>query len=502
MSPSSAAAPSLSWRPPCWQRRATRRPYRQQQAKRLTYLARSDAGRADALEESLVLVLTRLQPQATRFSFSNHELTSRRSQAVEIDDEQALAPEWLTVKTTTQPDKAAIKEALKAGQQIPGAQLLSRRTWRITWAGGRPTPIPSHLHRSHGAHLVQQQPHLRRQPDHATTQGPYLVHPPGQLGGAHHPQTRPSPDHIHCSEPPSLGADRTAAENLRPLIPLPGPTYPLNAMTCTFSTEQIQSLSAPLDRGKVKQREQGRAKVSYLEGWQVIAEANRIFGFDGLQRETVALRCVSQAERRIGREPSKPSDPPQRDGWGVTYTARVRVIVGGIVREGCGAGHGHGIDVDLGQAHESALKEAETDAMKRALMTFGNPFGLALYDKQQREVTRSVGEITDKSPASNGTRSIHRSPSPLAQNAAAEAGDDPSLIPLDPATTRQILATLRGLPRPVLEGYRFAEDFVFTKAFRKRFQVPEEATSIADRILQKRHHDWIEAYLVQRQTVA
>ncbi len=44
-------------------------------------------------------------------------------------------------------------------------------------------------------------------------------------------------------------------------------------------------------------------------------------------------------------------------------------------------------EVDLGQAHQSALKEAETDAMKRALMTFGNPFGLALYDKRQREVT-------------------------------------------------------------------------------------------------------------------
>jgi predicted house-cleaning NTP pyrophosphatase (Maf/HAM1 superfamily) len=106
--------------------------YRQQQAKRLIDLARSDAGRAEALEESLVLVLTRLQPQATRFSFTNHEVSSRKSQAIEIDDEQALAPEWLTVKTLTQPDKAAIKEALKAGQQIPGAQLISRRSWRIT----------------------------------------------------------------------------------------------------------------------------------------------------------------------------------------------------------------------------------------------------------------------------------------------------------------------------------------------------------------------------------
>jgi hypothetical protein len=105
--------------------------YRQQQAKRLGDLARSDAGRADALEESLVFVLTQLQPAATRFSFPNHELSSRKSQAVVIDDEEALDPEWLAIKTTTQPDKAAIKEALKAGRPIAGAQLLSRRSWRI-----------------------------------------------------------------------------------------------------------------------------------------------------------------------------------------------------------------------------------------------------------------------------------------------------------------------------------------------------------------------------------
>ena len=105
--------------------------YRQQQAKRLTELSRSDASRADALEDSLVLVLTRLQPTATRFSFPNHEITSRKSQAVEIDDEEALDPQWLSFSTTSKPDKAAIKEALKAGGEIIGAQLVSRRSWRI-----------------------------------------------------------------------------------------------------------------------------------------------------------------------------------------------------------------------------------------------------------------------------------------------------------------------------------------------------------------------------------
>jgi hypothetical protein len=277
-------------------------------------------------------------------------------------------------------------------------------------------------------------------------------------------------------------------------------------MTCTFSAEQITALSAPLDRAKVRQRDQGRSQVSYLEGWQVIAEANRIFGFDGWQRETVALRCVNQSERSIGRD--------NRPGWGVTYTARVRISVSTagqptLIREGSGAGHG--IDVDLGQAHESALKEAETDAMKRALMTFGNPFGLALYDKHQREVTGAVE--TGERPSSRPPSSVRPTPlrvvaqpasrplraqehevaatsktePPTAEGSAPSP--DPGLAPLDPSTIHQLCNTIRALPRPVLEG--------FTKAFRKRFQVPPEDHTIADRICQRRHHDWIEAFLVQ-----
>ena len=105
--------------------------YRQQQAKRFADLARSDAGRADALEESLIFVLTQLQPAGTRFSFPDHELSSRKSSAVVIDDEEALDAEWLTFSTTSKPDKNAIKEALKTGRHIEGAQLLSRRSWRI-----------------------------------------------------------------------------------------------------------------------------------------------------------------------------------------------------------------------------------------------------------------------------------------------------------------------------------------------------------------------------------
>jgi len=143
-----------------------------------------------------------------------------------------------------------------------------------------------------------------------------------------------------------------------------------------FNDEQKSALAAPLSSSLVKSRKQGGREVSYIEGWKAVEEANRIFGFDGWTRETVEIKCVSEGERNIGRDGDM--------GYGVTYVVKVRVMVGNVCREGCGAGHG--IDRDLGQAHESAIKEAETDAMKRALMTFGNPFGLALYDKQQANV--------------------------------------------------------------------------------------------------------------------
>lgn len=154
-----------------------------------------------------------------------------------------------------------------------------------------------------------------------------------------------------------------------------------------MTPDQIKDLKAPLVSSHVKSRKQGGRQVSYVEGWHAIAEANRIFGFDNWTRETTELRMVSEKPRKIG--------DAQKDGWGVTYIAKVRVVACGVVREGTGAGSG--IDVDAGQAHESAAKEAETDAMKRALMTFGNPFGLALYDKEQTNV---VDEARQEEPPS------------------------------------------------------------------------------------------------------
>lgn len=138
-----------------------------------------------------------------------------------------------------------------------------------------------------------------------------------------------------------------------------------------FTDKQTALLDAKLNPAHVKQREKSGMKLAYIEGWHAIAEANRIFGFDGWSSEVIELYCVRQPELVNGKNR-------------VGYMARVRITAGDAVRDGIG--YGSGIAQDVGDAHESAIKEAETDARKRALMTFGNPFGLALYDKSRENV--------------------------------------------------------------------------------------------------------------------
>lgn len=148
----------------------------------------------------------------------------------------------------------------------------------------------------------------------------------------------------------------------------------------TFTSEQTAALSAPLHLQHVKHRDQGGKQLSYVEAWHAIAEANRIFGFDAWTRETVLLQ---ETNRDLVELQGKNGPYKQ---WRVGYLAKVRVEAGGVVREGTGFGSGMAKPDALGDAIESAAKEAESDAMKRALMTFGNPFGLALYDKAKANV--------------------------------------------------------------------------------------------------------------------
>jgi DNA recombination protein Rad52 len=153
----------------------------------------------------------------------------------------------------------------------------------------------------------------------------------------------------------------------------------------SFTDSQLRLLRAPVRPQFVKERQIEDKVLHYLEGWHVISEANRIFGFDGWDRETIQSQCVWQ--KQIDYR------------YGAAYLTRVRITVRAgeriIQREGLGSGEA--IAATAGQAHERASKAAETDATKRALSTFGNSFGLSLYrDKSEPPQAKSARKSSCK----------------------------------------------------------------------------------------------------------
>ncbi len=156
----------------------------------------------------------------------------------------------------------------------------------------------------------------------------------------------------------------------------------MTSKTEGFSEEQRAMLAAALDPAYVKTRRGPKGRtLSYVEGWRVIAEANRIFGFEGWDLTIEEVRLLREGEGLDG------------DGnkvWTTAYMAKVRVTVWAgeteVVHEGLGFGDGAAPLGRPGEAHEGALKEAETDAMKRAFRYFGSSMGLDLYDKDRDKV--------------------------------------------------------------------------------------------------------------------
>ena len=226
----------------------------------------------------------------------------------------------------------------------------------------------------------------------------------------------------------------------------------------SLSAEQLAALQAPLQKSNVKGRKQGGGTVSYIESWHAESEANRIFGFDGWDSKIKDLRMVSERQVAIGK-----GTQYEKPGWSVSYICTVAVVVfvderGPVIREGVGAGHG--IDADLGQAHESAVKEAASDAEKRALKTWGNQFGLALYDKTQANVSdepAAPGARHEPGPAvaaANLAISMCKTSAELREwweehKAAVNALPDPDYV-LVSATMRAKTAELK--PKAVANG--------------------------------------------------
>jgi len=233
-----------------------------------------------------------------------------------------------------------------------------------------------------------------------------------------------------------------------------------------LTREQVNALSQPIDKGNVSERwadKRKTLKLAYIESWHVIREANRIFDYDW-SSETIKMDLVHS------------------DNFCVTYIAKVRVIVNGIVKEGIGAGHGRGERVPAGDKHESAVKEAESDARKRALMQFGDQFGLSLYDKEKN--WQKTQRYSDNSSSSVIT---HK------QTNQKQIESDPIPDSLSHNERNALLTRLGNLAKS--EQEKEIKLFHNLELYcRKNFPIPPEG-KFSDFIQEKRHKVIIEDFL-------
>mgnify|MGYP002631532828 CR=1 FL=1 len=154
-----------------------------------------------------------------------------------------------------------------------------------------------------------------------------------------------------------------------------------------FNDKQSQVLAYELDSSRIKSRSKGNINLSYLEGFDIIETANKIFGHGNWDYSISKLEQVSQEQN-------------QNQNNVICYKAVINIVVHDlqhskhVSRED--VGFGTGIAKTLADAHEGAAKEAVTDAIKRTLRSFGNQFGNSLYDKSRQHQNQQQSQHQDQ----------------------------------------------------------------------------------------------------------
>lgn len=178
----------------------------------------------------------------------------------------------------------------------------------------------------------------------------------------------------------------------------------------------VGQLNQPLDPKRITTFSQGPQKgVRYLEGEDVIRTANRIFGYGGWGYRLVGQPvCVEDGEQGANNTLYQ------------VWTAHVELTVAGCppisdlgtnTRQGKGAA-----------SLEMAIKGAVTDGIKRCLKTFGDQFGLVLYDKDvstqmlAREYAEAHGE-PERQTVQRDTIPTASAPSRAPREATGSADD-------------------------------------------------------------------------------
>ncbi|MFG2640790.1 Rad52/Rad22 family DNA repair protein [Streptomyces sp. NPDC048370] len=155
----------------------------------------------------------------------------------------------------------------------------------------------------------------------------------------------------------------------------------------TLTPDQTAFLLAPIHPSRIGRDGKGFAHV---EAWDIRRTLLRVFGFGGFSTELQDMTLVRETEH-------KPDNPNNKSRWTVIYRATVVLTV---KVDGQELARYHGVAMgdatnqpSLADAHDLAMKTADSQAFKRAAVNLGDQFGLSLYDDGSTDavVNRSLG---------------------------------------------------------------------------------------------------------------
>lgn len=139
-----------------------------------------------------------------------------------------------------------------------------------------------------------------------------------------------------------------------------------------LTTEQVEQLLKPINPSRVSKDGKG---FSHVEAYDIRAHLNRIFGFARWSSELTDLQLIFETET------SKDGVPK----WTVSYRATLALTVyspqGDRLATYTEAAVGDAKNQPTrSDAHDMAIKTAESQAFKRAAVNLGDQFGLGLYN--------------------------------------------------------------------------------------------------------------------------
>lgn len=169
---------------------------------------------------------------------------------------------------------------------------------------------------------------------------------------------------------------------------------------------QIRRLLSAIDPNHVDKK-QGR--MSYMAHHEVRAELTRIFGYGNWDAQTEKMEFLWESVHAAGT--NDPDYPKERDGtekpggkpyYRACYMATVRVNIrdywGNPVASFVGAhSEANSVLPDRGEAHAMAVTSVESYALRRAVISLGDRFGLSLYDKgSEMQLVKGTLQFTDE----------------------------------------------------------------------------------------------------------